>query len=356
MMTRPKRFLTRIFVFLVAVIAASAFVLEALINAFLANPALNGLIGGVLIIGIVYICRQLFSLGREAEWIDTLRRPGAGIVAGTPPSLLAPMAGMIGDGGVVSLSSLSLRSILDSISARLDESRDLSRYMIGLLVFLGLLGTFWGLLQTIGSIGGTIDSLSVQSADFGVVFEDLKAGLKGPLAGMGTAFSSSLFGLAGSLVLGFLDLQASSAQNRFYNELEEWLSGLTTLSTGGVGGGITEGDGSMPTYVTALLEQTAETIRSLQTSQGRDQEIRTATNSTLMHLAEQIATLNDKLARDIETGFDEASKGHLRNLDVHMQKLVKDQEEGRNHVIEELRAEIRLLTRAVSALADRDRT
>ncbi len=356
MMTRPKRFLTRILVFLGAVIAASAFVLEALINAFLANPALNGLIGGVLIIGIVYICRQLFSLGREAEWIDTLRRPGAGGVAGTPPSLLAPMAGMIGDGGVVSLSALSLRSILDSISARLDESRDLSRYMIGLLVFLGLLGTFWGLLQTIGSIGGTIDSLSVQSADFGVVFEDLKTGLKGPLAGMGTAFSSSLFGLAGSLVLGFLDLQASSAQNRFYNELEEWLSGLTTLATGGVGGAVTEGDGSIPTYVTALLEQTAETIRSLQTSQGRDQEARTATNSTLMQLAEHIATLNDRLVSDTETGLDEASKGHLRNLDVHMQKLVKDQEEGRNRVIEELRSEIRLLTRAVSALADRDRT
>lgn len=354
-MTGPKRFLTRILIFLGLVLAACAYMLEALVSAFVANPALNGLIAGVLVIGIVYIYRQLFSLKREVEWIDALKRPESGTVAGTPPSMLAPMAGMIGDGNVVSLSALSLRSILDSISSRLDESRDLSRYMIGLLVFLGLLGTFWGLLQTIGSIGGTIDSLSVESNDFASVFEDLKEGLKGPLAGMGTAFSSSLFGLAGSLVLGFLDLQAGAAQNRFYNELEEWLSGLTTLSTGSLGGIVSEGDGSMPTYVTALLEQTAETIRSLQVSQGRDQDTRTATNATLMKLSEHIANLNDKLAGEASGALDEASRGHLRNLDVHMQQFVQGQEEGRNHLIGELRSEIRLLTKAVAALADRDR-
>lgn len=353
-MTRPKRFLTRILIFLGAVVVAVALIIEPLIGAFLANPALNGLIAGVLIIGIVYICRQLFSLGREVEWIETLRRPESGTVAGSPPSLLAPMAGMIGNGGVVSLSAVSLRSILDSISSRLDESRDLSRYMIGLLVFLGLLGTFWGLLQTIGSIGGTIDSLTVQSSDFASVFEDLKTGLKGPLAGMGTAFSSSLFGLAGSLVLGFLDLQAGSAQNRFYNELEEWLSGLTTLSTGGVAGTAIEGDGNVPTYVTALLEQTAETIRELQVGQGRDQEARTAANNTLIRLAEQMAALNDK--PDAGPVLDDASRGHLRNLDVHLQKLLQEQEEGRNHMVEEIRSELRLLTRAVAALADRDKS
>jgi hypothetical protein len=147
------------------------------------------------------------------------------------------MATMLRDRkGHVTLSTTSMRSIMDSIGTRLDEARELSRYLVGLLIFLGLLGTFWGLLQTISSIGLTIGALDTNATDSTVIFEELKAGLESPLQGMGTAFSSSLFGLSGSLILGFLDLQAGQAQNRFYNELEDWLSSVTELQAGEASG------------------------------------------------------------------------------------------------------------------------
>jgi hypothetical protein len=148
------------------------------------------------------------------------------------------MAAMLRErSGPMRLNTLALRSILDSIGARLDESRDVSRYMIGLLVFLGLLGTFWGLLDTVTAVGGAIRSLSSDVGPAENMFDDLRVALEGPLAGMGTAFSSSLFGLAGSLVVGFLDLQAAQAQNRFYNDLEEWLSTVTQIDMAGDGSG-----------------------------------------------------------------------------------------------------------------------
>ena len=158
------------------------------------------------------------------------------------------------------LSATAMRSLLDGIASRLDESRELSRYMTGLLIFLGLLGTFWGLLKTVGAVSDVIGSMSVGSGDLNALFEQLKSGLAKPLAGMGTAFSASMFGLSGALVLGFLDLTAGQAQNRFFNELEEWLAGLTRLSSGV----LAEGEGSVPVYVQALLEQTAENMENLQ--------------------------------------------------------------------------------------------
>src|SRR6185436_15899547 len=168
------------------------------------------------------------------------------------PRLLAPLSAMLGDrqGGRLTLSAVATRSLLDSIRSRLDEGRDISRYMIGLLVFLGLLGTFWGLLETLSSIAGVIGGLGgVGGGDVNAFFAELKSGLQAPLGGMGTAFSSSMLGLAGSLILGFLDLQASQAQNRFYNELEEWLAGMTK-----VGAGPSIGDGSEMTSVPAFLQ------------------------------------------------------------------------------------------------------
>jgi len=131
--------------------------------------------------------------------------------------------------GPVEISPEVMRSILDSIAMRLDETRDITRYIGGLLVFLGLLGTFWGLTETVGAVGRTIQSLNAGTGNLGSVFDELKSGLAAPLGGMGVAFSSSLFGLSGSLIIGFLDLQASQAQNRFYNELEDWLSNVTAL-------------------------------------------------------------------------------------------------------------------------------
>jgi hypothetical protein len=200
--------------------------------AFLANPSLNGLILAVLLIGILLSIRQVLRLFPEVEWVNSFRLADPGLAVARPPVLLAPMASILGDRiGRMSISQETMRGILDSIGTRLDEARDMARYLTGLLVFLGLLGTFWGLLETVASVGKVIQSLEV-GRDASTVFEDLKSGLAAPLGGMGIAFSSSLFGLAGSLVLGFLDLQANQAQNRFYTDLEDWLS--TTVRDLGV--------------------------------------------------------------------------------------------------------------------------
>lgn len=232
-LSRPMVFFWRMILFLILVAFLVAILYAQVLSAFMANPGLNGLIVGVLFIGIAYSFRQIVRLFPEVRWVNSFRVSDPGLKVPKPPVLLAPMATMLRDRtGHVSISTLSMRSILDSIGSRLDEARDISRYLVGLLIFLGLLGTFWGLLETINSVGKTITSLDTGSNDGLVIFEELKEGLAAPLKGMGTAFSSSLFGLAGSLVLGFLDLQAGQAQNRFYNELEDWLSGITELQLG----------------------------------------------------------------------------------------------------------------------------
>ncbi|HYN38028.1 MAG TPA: flagellar motor protein MotA, partial [Rhodospirillales bacterium] len=236
-MTRPHRYLLRMLVFLAIVGGACALLYPGLQQAFLVNPPLNGLILGVFILGVLYGLRQVLRLAPEVAWIEHFRADRPPEPRIRAPRLLAPMAAMLGERrGRLSLSAPAMRSLLDGIASRLDEARDLSRYLIGLLIFLGLLGTFWGLSQTVGSVGEVIRGLTVGGGDIAQMFETLKAGLAAPLAGMGTAFSSSLFGLAGSLVLGFLDLQVGQAQNRFFNDLEEWLSGSTRLSSGALPG------------------------------------------------------------------------------------------------------------------------
>ena len=220
----PQIFLVRMIVFLALCAALAAVLHRQIVAAFLNNPGLNGVIFGVLAVGIILAIRQVARLFPEVEWVNSFRLSDPGLAVARPPTLLAPMAALLGDRvGRMSISQLTMRSILDSIGTRLDESRDMGRYLTGLLVFLGLLGTFWGLLETVSSIGTVIGSLQV-GPDAGSIFEDMKSGLAAPLGGMGTAFSSSLFGLSGSLVLGFLDLQAGQAQTRFYTDLEDWLS------------------------------------------------------------------------------------------------------------------------------------
>ncbi|WP_072397067.1 flagellar motor protein MotA [Hyphomicrobium sp. CS1GBMeth3] len=231
-LTPPGLFLVRMLVFLTLVAFLTAILHEQLMIAIMTNPGLNGLIIGVLFIGIIYSFRQVIRLYPEIRFVNAFRISDPGLAGSHQPVLLAPMATMLRDRtGALSLSTVSMRTIMDSISSRLDEARDTGRYMVGLLVFLGLLGTFWGLLETITSVGGAISALDT-SGETVAVFDELKAGLAAPLKGMGTAFSSSLLGLSGSLIIGFLELQASHAQNRFYNELEEWLSGITELTPG----------------------------------------------------------------------------------------------------------------------------
>ena len=238
-LSSPRIFLVRMLVFLLLIGFLAMILYRQIAIAFMANPGLNALIGGVLFIGIMLAIRQVWRLFPEIRWVNALR-------AGVPgdaraPVLLAPMATILGDSATLrAISTTTLRAILDSIGTRLDEAREIARYLTGLLVFLGLLGTFWGLLETVGSIGNVIKSMQT-GADAAVMFDDLKNGLSAPIAGMAVSFTSSLFGLAGSLILGFLDLQAGQAQNRFYNELEDALSANATdlpLDPGGQNAGV----------------------------------------------------------------------------------------------------------------------
>ena len=365
--------------FVIVVVVVAGLLNVQLLDAFKSNPMLNGLIVLLLLFGIVYAFRQVLALSPEVEWIESFQAAENRLAVTQPPVLLGPMATMIGEThGRMSLSAMSLRSLLDSISSRLDETRETSRYLIGLLIFLGLLGTFWGLLETVASVGGTISGLSVVGGDFAAVFSDLKTGLESPLAGMSIAFSSSLFGLASSLILGFLELQAGQAQNRFYNELEDWLSNHTRLSGGG---GMVEGDHSVPVYIQALLEQTADGLENLQRIISRNEEGRVASQNAMLSLAEKLASLSDhmksersmmqelaesqgelryavqRLVADTENvqggaGMDEASRNHLRNLDVYVTRLLEEVSEGRNQTVSELRSEIKLLARTIAAAAD----
>ncbi|MHA7968151.1 flagellar motor protein MotA [Rhizobium sp. CAU 1783] len=230
-LSSPMPFFSTMLIFLIIVGFIAAILYRQAHAAFVTNPGLNGLILGVLAVGIVLVFNHVLALRPEVRWFNSFRAAGNADKVGREPRLLAPMRALIGGRRSPAISTTALRSILDSIATRLDESRDTSRYLIGLLVFLGLLGTFWGLLGTIASISEVIQSLDPASGDSSDVLQALKTGLTGPLSGMGTAFSSSLLGLSGSLILGFLDLQAGRAQNRFYTELENWLSSVTDVDS-----------------------------------------------------------------------------------------------------------------------------
>jgi hypothetical protein len=223
-LSSPRIFLVRMLVFLILCALIIIVLYKQIWAAFLFNAPLNALIVGVLLIGIALSFRQVLRIYPEVAWVNGFRVADPGLTVERPPVLLAPMAAILGDRlGRMTISQPTMRGILDSIATRLDEARDLSRYMTGLLIFLGLLGTFWGLIDTVGSVGKVIEGLRI-GGDAGAVLDSLKEGLAAPLGGMGISFSSSLFGLAGALVLGFLDLQSSQAQNRFYTELEDWLA------------------------------------------------------------------------------------------------------------------------------------
>jgi hypothetical protein len=218
-----------VFTMLVGILVAV--ILPGLQKAFMANPVLNGVIIATLVFGMLHTYRMVWRLFREVSWVNRFRE-GEKDGAAKPPQLLAPMATLLKNKQNTVLSPLSMRSLLDSLASRLDESRDLARYLVGLLIFLGLLGTFWGLLETVQSISGAIEGLDVTATQSATLFDQLKQGLRAPLSGMGLSFSSSLFGLAGSLILGFLDLKAGQAQNRFYTDLEDWLSTITDIAAG----------------------------------------------------------------------------------------------------------------------------
>ena len=321
-LSTPRIFLVRMLVFLVLCALVGVVLYKQIIMAFFANPGLNALIGAVLLIGVVLSFRQVIRLYPEVSWVNNFRIADPGLAVPRHPTLLAPMAAILGRerSGRMSISQQTMRHLLDSIATRLDEARDISRYMTGLLVFLGLLGTFWGLIETVGSVGKVIDGLKV-GGDAGALFDTLKEGLAAPLGGMGISFSSSLFGLAGSLILGFLDLQSSQAQNRFYTDLEDWLattvreygSGEVAVASGGaVASGELQAaverlrsvleEGSASRGTTAAMASLAEAIQALVSHMRTEQQMIREWADGQGEQNREIRRLLERIARQPEKG------------------------------------------------------
>ena len=380
-MTRPTPYLLRMLVFLLAVAGIAVWLRDSLITIFLNNPDLNSLILAILLLGIGWTLRQVQRLGAEIAWVEAAQSDRA---PATAPKLVAPMARMMaardatrpGTDRRATLSAGASRSLLDSLASRLDENRELARYMTGLLIFLGLLGTFWGLLRTVAAVSGVIHGMTIGSGDIAQLFEQLKSGLAQPLAGMGIAFSASMFGLSSALILGFLDLTAGQAQNRFFNELEEWLAGQTRLASGV----LADGEGSVPVYVQALLEQTAENMEQLQSVLTRGEDRGREGNQAILALTERLGAFADTMRTNqqlmlriaetqsalgpaltrladlrTENPVDEVSRAHLRNIELYLQRLLTDTEQGRAQTVTELRNELRVLTRTIAGLAEAPR-
>ncbi|MET0722895.1 MAG: flagellar motor protein MotA [Tardiphaga sp.] len=314
-LSSPRIFLVRMLVFLVLCGLVLTVLYKQIIVAFFANPGLNALIGGVLFIGIILAFRQVIRLYPEVSWVNNFRISDPGLApADKRPTLLAPMAAILGGErtGRMSISQQTMRHLLDSIATRLDEARDISRYMTGLLVFLGLLGTFWGLIETVGSVGKVIEGLKV-GGDAGSLFDTLKEGLAAPLAGMGISFSSSLFGLAGSLILGFLDLQSSGAQNRFYTDLEDWLASTVKEYSGESAAGasgdlqhaierlrVTMEEGGNNRGTTTAMANLADAIQSLVTHMRSEQEMIREWADGQGEQSREIKKLLERIARQPE--------------------------------------------------------
>lgn len=317
-LSSPRIFLIRMVVFLTLCALVVVVLYKQIWTAFLANAVLNGLIIFVLAIGIALAFQQVIRLFPEIDWVNGFRLADPGIAVERPPVLLAPMAALLRDRiGRMAISAQVMRGILDSIATRLDEARDRSRYLTGLLIFLGLLGTFWGLIETMGSIGNVINSLK-PGGDAAAIFESLKEGLAAPLGGIGIAFSASLFGLAGSLVLGFLDLQTNQAQNRFYTELEDWLS--TTVRDLGVGGdaGMTV---SASGAVSGDLKVAIERLREAITDGGSR-----AATTAMANLAEAIQGLVHHMRSEQQMIRDWADSQAQQNREVRrlLETLVRE--------------------------------
>jgi hypothetical protein len=325
----PQNFVLRMFLFLVLTGLIAAIISEQILRNFENNRPLNSLIIFVLILGILYTFQQVFRLYPEVRWVNNFRISDPGLATDHVPVMLAPMAMMLRRRqGQAVISATAMRSILDSIGSRLDESRETTRYMVGLLIFLGLLGTFWGLLLTTGSVGDTISALNTDGKESNQIFQELKTGLEAPLRGMGTAFSASLFGLAGSLILGFLDLQAGQAQSRFYNELEEWLSTITELRG--------EGSGDAP---------------------GSQTQLRFA----LLDMQRSISDLAEKIEQGVIRGGGQGGDGLLRLSDgidklvLQMraeQKVLREWVDEQSHNQSELAAVLKEQNRLAGALRE----
>ena len=371
--SHPIRQITLMLVVLGLVAAGGWVALPRVGGLFLANLWLNGFIALVFVIGILACFWQVLQLSRSVAWIETFTlatgREGALRDDSPPPRLLAPLATLLGPRGASTrITATSARSILDSVAARIDEERDITRYIINLLIFLGLLGTFYGLAITVPAVVDTIRSLAPQEGESSIaVFDRLMTGLEAQLGGMGTAFSTSLLGLAGSLVVGLLELFASHGQNRFYRQLEEWVSSITRLGIAGSG----EGEATDQGALVAMFEQMAEQIEALQALQTRQSEDRAQMDARLGELSGAVGRLasgegfaaalarvaegQERLAGLIEAqggfgiddGADAEARARLRSIDVHLLRILEEMAAGREETLTDLRSDIAHLTAAV---------
>ena len=340
-MTDPRRYLIRMIIFLAIVASIAALLWVPLHGAFMGNPALNGVILGALLLGIIYVIRQTLRLSPEQRWLVGVQKNGKLKQPNAKPVLLATVYAMLADQNQGEhLSALSLRSVLDGVAARLDEGREISRYMIGLLVFLGLLGTFWGLLQTIGAVGLVVGSLDADSNNFSTMMSQLRNGLDAPLSGMATAFSSSLFGLAGSLVLGFLDLQLGQAMGRFFNELEDWLSAFAKFNDGGA----RTDSVSSGALASGMSEEAARALLSLSHSIAAGEDSRAQTLAQMNSMNTALASLNEAMADDRRL------RDQLAQLNANILQLSADLQRDRTQQTSIVASELRALSSSIAKL------
>jgi hypothetical protein len=371
-MTYLQRIFLKKVVFLGMVLATAIFLAGPLIRIFVYNLTLNILIMSCFGIGVVLGFYQLWRLYKEQQWLDRCEQGTEQFPNAPKAYILAPLMIILNDPQYQNgLPTLTAQSVLSSVDARLDEGRNVNRYLMGLLVFLGLLGTFWGLSETIGAIAGVINNLNPEGAEATQAFNQLRQGLQSPLNGMGIAFSSSLFGLAGSLILGFLDLQMRRASAGFYQNLEERLITITRYSMAAEKSSQYNG----PAYSLSLLEQAVEGMTSLQTHLRRSEDNRLNLVKTVQGLSEKLTQMAEQMVAhqaiiktithnqlDLQEGFKQwlqqhqlATQGetvHLRSMDATMSKILEETIEGRNRLTQELRQEIRVIARTLSAIAN----
>ncbi|SIS58232.1 hypothetical protein SAMN05421759_101560 [Roseivivax lentus] len=345
--------------------------LPSVLPVFQANPYLNGFIIFVFILGVLACFWQVAQLMNSVRWIENfVHGEGDG---GRTPQLLAPLATLLrARRGRMQITTTSTRSILDSVAQRIDEVREITRYIVSLLIFLGLLGTFWGLATTVPALVDTIRGLAPQEGETGVdVFSRLMNGLEGQLGGMGIAFASSLLGLAGSLIVGLLELFAGHGQNRFYRELEEWLSSITRI---GVSAGDAEGAGEMSGAALAL-EQVADQLDGMQRLYARSEDSRSEVEGRLAQLADSVERMTERLeasapsasafarlaegqerlidvlSKQEETGLDAESRMRLRSIDVQMLRILEEISAGRQESMAELRTDLAALSRVIGQMS-----
>ncbi|WP_208352518.1 biopolymer transporter ExbB [Pseudaestuariivita rosea] len=367
--SRPIRQIFLMLVTLGLVGAGAYLAYPSVAPVFLANPYLNGFIFLVFVIGVFACFWQVFQLSSSIAWIEGFAAHRTGHEITTPPQLLAPVAAMLRSRGVnMKVSAMSTRSLLDSVATRIDEVREITRYIVNLLIFLGLLGTFYGLATTVPAVVETIRSLAPQEGEGGVeIFSRLMGGLEAQLGGMGVAFASSLLGLAGSLIVGLLELFASHGQNRFYRELEEWLSTFTRV-------GFSAGDGdsgSEQNFMAGVLDSMSEQMEHMQAVFAASEERRIALDDKLNRLADAVealashvdsdnlvqATLLAKLEEGTDgDGLDTEARMRLRSIDTHLLKILEELSSGRQESMIDLRGDLANLTQTIRKAAQGERS